>query len=87
MNIEDKTIFDFCDDKEVLTFITPLSQSQYIKDCDKSQIFFDLSMLAFITGNEGLNEALFLIEPAIIEWENDVFNFAEKYQQKHNNAR
>ena len=85
-NLENKTIFDFCNDNEVLRFISKdntLSRSEYIKSHSKEDILFDLRMLAYITSNDDLDEAIYPLLPSIIEWDNEVVNFAEKYEDKH----
>lgn len=84
-NLKNKTIFDFCKDKEVLGFISKetLSRSEYIKNKSNESMLFDLRMLAYITGNDELEKATYPLFPSIIEWDNEVLSFAERYQKGH----
>ena len=82
MNIKDKTIFDFCTDKEILCFITNKkspSQSLYVKESDRENQLFDLYKVAYITDHSQLNEALLKEQPVLIDWDEDVVEFAQNY--------
>ena len=85
-NLKNKTVYDFCDDVEVLDFIMgkkSASKGDYLKSTDKERRLEDLAMLVFITANDDLGEALCSLHPVLIEWDNTVCDFAERYQRKH----
>lgn len=85
-NLKNKTIFDFCTDVEVLCFITKLkspTRLEYIKNKDADDRLFDLKMLAYITNNDDLGAAIFPLSPDLVEWDNEVIDFAENYREKY----
>ena len=86
-SLSGKTIFDFCDDPDVLRFITGQenpSRRDYVKGSGSDKVLGDLSMLAFITENNELSMLVSEIFPYIIEWDESVFCFAEEYWRKRN---
>lgn len=87
MSIKNKTIFDFCNDTEVISFITgekTPSQNNYVNNNDREQKLYDLSMLAFITKNDKLSLLVQKEYPYIIDWDISVFHFLENFRKKHN---
>lgn len=83
MNLEGKTIFDFCHCQEVLDFITSKkTREQYEANLEKEDALFDLAMLAFIIQNEEIRKAVQREVPVVIDWDMDVHNLARKYQDK-----
>ena len=88
--MKDKTIFDFCTDMEVLQFITGdknPTRDKYAKtEKTERERIVDLYMLACITDNSELHFSL--IEktdyPLIVEWDENVLEFAAEYRQKKN---
>lgn len=86
-SLSGKTIFDFCDDTDVLRFITGQenpSRRDYVKASDRDDVLSDLSMLAFITDDDELSLLVDEVFPYIIEWDVSVFRFAEEYSKKRN---
>lgn len=86
-SLSGKTIFDFCDDTDVLRFITGQenpSRRDYIKVSDRDKVLADLSMLVFITEDDELSLLISEVFPYIIEWDESVFHFAEEYSKKRN---
>lgn len=85
-DLKNKTIFDFCTDAEVLCFITKQespSQLEYSKSNDAEDRLLDLKMLAYITNNDDLGAAIFPLSPGLVEWNNEVIDFAEEYRERH----
>lgn len=86
-SLSGKTIFDFCDDIDVLRFITGQenpSRRDYIKVSDRDKVVADLSMLVFITEDDELSLLVSEVFPYIIEWDVSVSRFAEEYSKKRN---
>ncbi len=86
-SLSGKTIFDFCDDTDVLRFITGQenpSRRDYVKASDRDKVLSDLSMLAFITEDDELSLLVDEVFPLIIDWDVSVFRFAEEYWRKRN---
>ena len=86
-SLSGKTIFDFCDDTDVLRFITGQenpSRHDYVKVSDRDEVLGDLSMLAFITEDDELSLLVSEVFPLIIDWDESVFHFAEEYSKKRN---
>lgn len=86
-SLSGKTIFDFCDDTDVLRFITGQenpSQRDYVKASDRDKVLNDLSMLVFITEDDELSLLVSEVFPYIIEWDVSVSRFAEEYWSKRN---
>lgn len=85
-NLKNKTIFDFCDDVEVLRFITKQespSRTEYIKRTDARSRLYGLRLLAFITGDEELFAAVFPLDRRIIEWSLETGDFMLSYRKRH----
>lgn len=85
-NLKNKTIFDFCTDVDVLYFITKQkspSRLEYIKLKGADDRLLDLKMLAYITNNDDLGAAIYPLSPGLVEWDNEVIDFAEEYREKH----
>lgn len=86
-SLSGKTIFDFCDDTDVLRFITGQenpSRRDYVKVSDRDDVLSDLSMLVFITEDDELSLLVSEVFPYIIEWDISVLRFAEEYWRKRN---
>ena len=86
-SLSGKTNFDFCDDTDVLRFITGQenpSRHDYVKVSDRDEVLSDLSMLAFTTEDDELSLLVSEVFPYIIEWDVSVFRFAEGYSKKRN---
>lgn len=80
-DIENKSIFDFCKDPIVLEFISGITnptRKEYLKKTSIEDRISDLRMLAFVTDDDLLDEAVYPFMPAIIEWTNEIFEFRDK---------
>lgn len=79
-SLSQKSIFDFCDDPRVLSFITGEKQpsaSEYLQGLDADKRLFDLHQLAFLFNDDRLAESAYKAMPIVIDWEEDVHKFAE----------
>lgn len=85
-NLKNKTIFDFCDDVEVLRFITKQespSRTEYIKRTDARSRLMGLVLLAEITGNDDLNEAASPLLKWTYDWSEETCDFIRIYKRNH----
>jgi hypothetical protein len=86
MEIKTKSIFDFCNDLDVLKFITKdksPSRNSYVSKKNTDERVHDMKMLAYITSDDKLGQAVFNVSPSIVEWTKDVVDYATKYRKKH----
>lgn len=84
-NIDEKTIFDFCDDIRILRFITKKqnpNETEYRKETPKDSFLNDLYLLADLLEDDDLYLAVQEEDLMLIDWDTSVGDFKRQIREE-----